>query len=130
MFTAPSIPKISIYDYLMRIQKYSNIEKNTLIVSLVYIDRFCELNNLTLTYFNIHRILFVSILVSIEYNEDKFYEKKYYAEIAGISLNELNKLESIFLEMCQFKLFVSVDLFEKYSRYLNSFNKKDLISLE
>ena len=128
LFTSSSIPNISIYDYLIRIQRYSIMEKNTLILSLIFIDRLCEYNNIILTYNNVHRILFVSIVIAIKYNEDKFYDNKYYAEIGGISLNELNKLENLFLEMCQFKLYVSSDVFEKYSKYLNSFEKIDNIS--
>ena len=128
LFTSSSIPNISIYDYLIRIQRYSIMEKNTLILSLIFIDRLCEYNNIILTYNNVHRILFVSIVIAIKYNEDKFYDNKYYAQIGGISLNELNKLENLFLEMCQYKLYVSVEVFEKYSKYLNSFEKIDNIS--
>ena len=44
LFTSSSIPNISIYDYLIRIQRYSIMEKNTLILSLIFIDRLCEYN--------------------------------------------------------------------------------------
>ena len=123
IFSANTVPNISIYDYLIRIQTYSNIEKNTLILSLIYIDRLCELGHLTLTYYNIHRIIFSSILTAIKYNEDCFYDNKYYSEIAGVKLKELNIMENIFVEMCQFKFYVSFEIFEKYSQYLNSFEK-------
>ena len=36
-FSTNKEPKISVYDYLVRIQTYSHIEKNTLIISLIYI---------------------------------------------------------------------------------------------
>ena len=123
IFSSTTVTNISIYDYLIRIQTYSNIEKNTLILSLIYIDRLCELGHLTLTYYNIHRIIFSSILTAIKYNEDCFYDNKYYSEIAGVKLKELNIMENIFVEMCQFKLYVSFEIFEKYSQYLNSFEK-------
>ena len=86
IFSASSVPGISIIDYLERIQTYSNLEKSTLISSLIFIDRFCELSKTTLTYYNIHRILFASIIIAIKYNEDSFYDNKYYAEIAGITI--------------------------------------------
>ena len=120
IFNAESIPKISIYDYLIRIQTYSFIEKSTLIISLIYIDRICNINHLTLTSYNIHRILFSSILVAIKYNEDKFYDNNYYSEIAGVDLKELNAMENTFVEMCHFKLYISKEIFEKYNEYLNS----------
>ena len=37
-FSEKTIPNILIYDYLKRIQEYSFIERNTLILSLIYID--------------------------------------------------------------------------------------------
>ena len=120
VFSANSIPKISIYDYLIRIQTYACIDKNTLIISLIYIDRICEIGHITLTYYNIHRVLFTSIIIAIKYNEDSFYDNKYYSEIAGVKLNELNILENTFVQKCNFKFYISDDIFEKYSRYLNS----------
>ena len=120
VFSANTVPSISIEDYLIRIQKYANMEKNTLIVSLIFIDRLCKINNLTLTYNNIHRILFTSILLSIKYNEDNFYDNKYYAEIAGVKSQELKSLEYNFINMINFHFFVNDEIFEKYRIYLNN----------
>ena len=118
-FSSYSIPNITIYEYLIRIQKYTLIEKNTLILSLIYIDRICQLNKIVLTYYNIHRILFASILIAIKYNEDEFYENKFYAEIAGIKVTELIIIEYNFFCMCDFNLYVNDDIFINYSRFLN-----------
>ena len=126
VFSANLIPNISIEDYLIRIQMYSNIEKSTLIISLILIDRLCQLSNLTLTYHNIHRIIFSAILISIKYNEDTYYDNKYYSEIAGVTLKELKILEYSFLSMVHFKLFIQEELYDKYIQYLDNidFDKK------
>ena len=79
VFSSNNIPSISIENYLKRIQTYSNIEKSTLILSLIYIDRLCKIGNLTLTCHGVHRILFTAILISIKYNEDNFYDNNYYS---------------------------------------------------
>ena len=114
-------PKISIYEYVSRIQKYCAIEKNIIILGLIYIDRICDINRLRLTNYNIHRILFISILIALKYNEDSIYSNKYYSEVAGVSLKELNSMESSFLELLDFKLFVSEEEFKKYNFYLENF---------
>ena len=126
VFSANLIPNISIEDYLIRIQMYSNIEKSTLIISLILIDRLCQISNLTLTYHNIHRIIFSAILISIKYNEDTYYDNKYYSEIAGVTLKELKILEYSFLSMVHFKLFIQEELYDKYIQYLDNidFDKK------
>lgn len=123
VFSANSIPKISIKDYLIRIQTYTEIEKSTLILSLVYIDRLCELTDLVLTYYNIHRILFAAVLMAIKYNEDVFYDNLYYAEIAGVKFKELKQIEFTFVQMTDFKLYISPEKFIQYQNYLENFEK-------
>ena len=120
IFSSRIIPKISIKDYLTRIHTYTHIEKNTLILSLIYIDRLCKISKLTLTCYNIHRILFTSILISIKYNEDTFYDNKYYSEIAGVSLKELNNFEYTFVSLIHFLLYVKDETFKNYETYLNN----------
>jgi hypothetical protein len=122
-FSSKTIPKISLKDYLIRIQNYANMEKNTLIMSLIYIDRLCKIANLTLTYYNIHRILFTAVLLSIKFNEDCFFENKFYAQIAGIKEKELKSLEYNFSIMINFRFFVVKEIFEQYRTYLDNFEQ-------
>ena len=123
VFSANLIPNISIEDYLIRIQTYSNIEKSTLIISLIFIDKLCHTADVTLTHYNIHRILFTAILISIKYNEDSFFDNKYYSEIAGVKIKELKLLEYTFISMVNFKFFVHTELYEKYRSYLENFEQ-------
>ena len=123
-FNSYSTPNISLYEYLNRIQKYSLIEKNTFISALVYIDRFCKKSKIMLTYYNIYRVIFAAILISIKFNEDKFFDYEYYSKIAGIKKAELKKIELNFFCMCDFNIFISEDTFEKYSKCLKSTYEK------
>ena len=123
IFSANSVPNISIKDYLIRIQTYSGIEKSTLILSLIQIDHICKKADLILTYFNIHRILFGAVLISIKFNEDSYYDNKFYSEIAGVKLKELKMIEYTFLELNDFNVFVNGKEYEQYRQYLEEFNK-------
>ena len=122
IFSAKSVPGISINDYLIRIQMYSNIEKSTLILTLIQIDHICKKANLVLTYYNIHRLLFGAILISIKYNEDSYYDNKFYSEIAGVNLKELKMIEYSVLELSDFNVFVHDEEYEQYKQYLEEFN--------
>ena len=115
------IPKVSIKNYLIRIQILSNIERSTLIKSLIYIDRFCNKTKIMLTHYNIHRILFSSILIAIKYNEDNFYDNRYYSRISGVKLKELKALEYNFIKMLDCELYVNKELYDKYEVYLKNF---------
>ena len=58
----------------------------------MYIDRFCEISSLLLTPYNIHRIIFVSLLLAIKFNEDICFGFYFYAKIGGVPICELKKL--------------------------------------
>ena len=120
-----STPDISIHDYIVRIAKYTEINPSTLILSLIYIDRFCDYNNIALTNYNIHRIFFSSILVSIKFNEDNVFKLKYYANVAGLTVHELRKLEYYFYKNINGMLYVDKVQFEKYQNYLLHYFVKD-----
>ena len=119
IFSHGRVPKIPLFDYLLRIQKYTRIDNSTIIMALIYIDRVCIRKGLTLTNYNIHRLLFTSILISIKFNEDIIYDNLLYSKIGGVPVEELNKLEHEFLKMIGFSLFVSEEVYKKYYTYLH-----------
>ena len=123
VFSANTVPNISIKDYLIRIQTYSCIEKSTLILSLILIDHTCKKSDLVLTYYNIHRVLFGSVLIAIKSNEDSYYDNKFYSEIAGVKLKELKLIEYTFLELSDFNVCVNEKEYNQYQQYLEDFNK-------
>ena len=117
IFTCTIIPNISIYDSLKRIVKYTNVEQSTLIIALIYIDRICQ-NNYFINEHNIHKLLFTSILIAIKYNEDDFYKNEYYAQIAGVGVKELFRMEEEFLALISFTLYINEKVFELYKKGL------------
>lgn len=118
-FSAKTIPNISLKDYLTRIQIYSEVENTTLILSLILIDKMCRKTGIVLTPYNIHRILFTSVLISIKFNEDSYFDNTFYSQIAGVKPNELKLLEYTFLEFNDFNVFVKDNEFDQYEKYLN-----------
>ena len=123
IFSSPHIPNITISDYLSRIQIYSRMEKSTLILSLIQIDHICKKANLFLTYFNIHRLLFGAVLISIKFNEDTYYDNLYYSEIAGVKLKELKMIEYTFMELSNFNVFVDHKEYEQYQKHLEKYDE-------
>ncbi len=65
--------------------------------------------------------MLTSMIISIKYNEDDCYSNNYYSKVAGISLQELNYLESEFLRLIKFDLFVDEANFYKYKGYLKPY---------
>ena len=115
-FTFKMKPGISLLDYLRRILKYLKIEYSTLIIAMIYIDRICK-EKVFLNEFNIHRITLISIYMAYTYNEDCIYDNKYLALVSGLSKSDMVLLEEDFLDLIEFKLFVSEEIFEEYKKY-------------
>ena len=121
-FLSKKIPSISIEKYLVRLVSHSKMEISTLILILIYIDKICKNNKFRLNFFNIHKFIVTSMLVSIKYNEDDFFSNSFYAKVGGVSITELNYLEYEFLSLIDFDLYVDDDLYSKYSNYILSVN--------
>ena len=63
-------------------------------------------------------MLLASILVSIKFNEDDYYENSFYAKVGGIKLQEINNLESTFLNDLEFEIFIKPEIFENYKSHI------------
>ena len=115
-FTYKKKPGISLLDYLRRIIKYTKIEFSTLILSMIYIDRICK-EKVFLNEFNVHRIMFISIVMAYSYNEDIIFDNEYLALVSGVSLKEMISLEHSFLDLLEFKFYVDEKIFEQYKQF-------------
>ena len=118
IFESINIPDISIYDYIIRIISYSNCDENILISSLVYFDQIGKIKKIT--YSNVYKILFTSILLSLKYHEDEIYNNGYYSEIAGVSKRELKQMEYEYFVLLNFNLHIKQELFECFKNALEN----------
>ena len=111
---------ISIEDFINLIYKSTKMSISTLILSIIYIDKYCESNKYILSLKNVHRLLIASCLLRIKFNEDSI-STKYYSKIVGTNDYDLNNLELYFYIKLQFSLFVEDDYYQKYFDYLSKF---------
>ena len=121
-FLSKKIPSISIFDFLERIVKYTKMQDSTLMLILIYIDRFCEMNYINLNFFNIHKLIIASMIVAIKYNEDNILKNEFYAKVGGVSKKEIDILEYEFLSLIEFSLYVDEETFQQYDRFVENIN--------
>ena len=93
IFTSHEVPNITLSKYLERMKKYMKLEDNSIILGLIYLDRFCRKTKIILTDYNTHRLLFISILTAVKYQEDKFYKNTFYCQVCGVQIGILNQIE-------------------------------------
>jgi hypothetical protein len=123
-FSTVSPPKVTIQYFFKRIQKYSKIEKSTLIIILIYADRMCTTSGIILNPHNIHRIILGCLLLAIKYNEDVYFTNEHYAKVGGIPIQELNQLEYFSIQLLNFNLYISEDIYQKYLKYITNYSSE------
>ena len=122
IFYLDQIPPISLEDYIRHLVKYTSMNISTLILSIIYIDQFCEKFKYVLSLNNIYRLLLISVFISLKFNEDIMVDAKTYSNIAGVSLEDLKMLE---LQMCtalNFEFFVKSEYYQQYFAYFSKYS--------
>ena len=90
---------------------------STLILSVIYIDQFCEKNKYILSLNNIYRLILISVFISLKYNEDIMIDTKSYAYVAGVSVEDLKMLEYQMCAALDFEFYVKSDYYQQYFVY-------------
>jgi hypothetical protein len=129
-FKGSNVPSISIRSYLMRIVKYINrfsFERENefspvcagfvnVLCGLVLLERLTKVAKLELNDWTVHRALIACILVAHKFLLDDYASNKDFALVGGISLKEMNKLESDVCEALQFEVGLEESEFLTMSR--------------
>ena len=118
-FQSSCIPNITILNYLHKLVTKFKCSKECIIISFVYIDKLLKYNQtFVITSLNIHRIILISIIISLKIHDDFHYTNAIYASMGGISNSECNKLEILFLKLINWDLFVPHTIYYKYFNFL------------
>lgn len=125
LFFQSFIPKISLNEYIKTLVKQTNMEISTLILAVIYIDRFCYKNKYTITQNNIIRILLTTCLLSLKFNQDSIITNEAYSKIACISVQDLKNLELHMYLKLKFSLMVQDSLYRKYYNFFKSISSQD-----
>ena len=122
-FQGIKVPKIQVHEYILRLSYYFKFEKSTIIIAIIYMDRFCLKNQVKIKYQNFYRLFLTAIVLAIKYNEDVLFKNLVYSRIGGVSIKNLNNLEALFCEKIDYLLYVSYKEYDCYLRHLNGFSQ-------
>lgn len=118
-FVGKSIPDMPLQAYLDRCKKYFRCTPAAMVLSVVYIDRITSRDTqLLLHSLNVHRLFATALVLACKYLEDQVFSNKFYAQVAGVSVGELNQFELQFVSQLEFELNVSPEKFEEYLEQL------------
>ena len=111
----------SIAEYLARWKKYSQAGDAVLIQAVIYLDRICSAASIGVTGLNVHNLLLVSLVLASKWTLDRPFSNTFYAAVGGVTVSQLKSLEVAAINHMDFKLHISVRL---YNTYLSEFKKQ------
>eukprot|EP01065_Artemidia_motanka_P042964 TRINITY_DN5860_c0_g1_i1.p1 TRINITY_DN5860_c0_g1~~TRINITY_DN5860_c0_g1_i1.p1 ORF type:complete len:218 (+),score=38.65 TRINITY_DN5860_c0_g1_i1:347-1000(+) len=114
VFDATSPPPVSLSDFLVRLCKHAHCSPQVWVCTLVNADRMLQKSRLAFTPLNVHRLFLSSFVVTAKFLDDISYGNKWYSDVAGISVQELNILEMCFLKKIDFNLCTKQEQVDRY----------------
>ncbi|GIX64554.1 cyclin2 related protein [Babesia caballi] len=114
-FNSMVAPPISVSDYVARIARHVRCSNECFVLALVYIERITRMHdNFVVSILNVHRLVITAVMLAAKFSDDVYYSNKFYAQVGGVSVSEINLLEAQFLRMLNFQLYVSTIEYESY----------------
>ena len=105
----------TIFDFMADIIILTKMEKEVIVLSLIYIERLIYNTGLLLTSRNWRRILLTSMIVASKIWDDNSFENGHFSQVfANLGISEINTLERIFLELINYKVYVKQSEYFKY----------------
>eukprot|EP00759_Apiculatamorpha_spiralis_P030304 PhF_6_TR32116/c5_g1_i3/m.47521 len=118
-FFSQSVPPIPLTDYVIRLARYTGGHVEAFGAAVVLLDRVVARHRATdcptyrLTRQNAHRYVAAAVLLALKLTEDIPITNKYYAQVSGLALSEVNRLEVTLLNALQWNTHVNPEDYDK-----------------
>lgn len=100
--------EISIYNFMKNVLIRSRMEKEVSVICLVYIEKLVEKTGLKIEANNWKRVLLIAMILASKVWDDESFENKHFASVlTQFPIKEINEMESAFLTMIDFEVFVT-----------------------
>jgi len=116
-----------IYEYIRVIFQYHKMDVECAVMSLIYIERFLEITNITMDASNWRRIILAAIIVSDKVWEEHAVWTQDFLHVFNdfITVQDLNYLELQFLGLVRYHLAITASTYATYYFELRGFSKEE-----
>lgn len=98
-----------------------------IIVTLIYLEKVMINGGIEIRYCNWKPLLFTAILLASKFWEDiNFWNVDYVDQLNLYPLKSINRMESEFVSLCEYNLFVSAALYTQYYVAVREYNNKQI----
>jgi hypothetical protein len=127
VFDSVAIPGVDLSSYVGRICQFARCTSDVLVVALIFLDRITNSGLVLLTARNVHRLVLLSILTANKCLEDIRMSNAEYAIVGNVPVEDLFRLEVLYLFFIRFELFVKADEFASFREKLMGFASSFLV---
>ena len=114
---------LDLENFILKFAKKFKFNDNILILALMNIDKILE-NDFIITENNVKNLFYISMVEVQKFYEDEPFKNSDYAYMGGISTNVLCQMEIEFLDLIDYKLFVSDNHYFNYKKDLYLYYKE------
>lgn len=124
----PKTPE-SFRKFISQILSSTRLPRTTILLGMNYFAKRINMmnmingNKVTLSEGHIWRLLTVALLLGSKFLDDNTFQNRSWADVSGIPVRELNKLEREWMESIHWRMFVNLDLSEDYQAWINSWSE-------
>lgn len=101
--------------FMRKIFDKMQLATECIIVTLIYLEKIMINGGIEMRFCNWKPLLFTGILLASKFWEDiNFWNVDYVDTLGLYNLKSINRMESEFVSLCEYNLFVSADMYTQY----------------
>ena len=121
-FSIGKVPQLSLQEYMIRLAGYINIwykqcggletrGVRTILMSIIYITRITN-DEYVLCRYNVHRLVMIACMLATKFEEDDCFDNTFWSKVGGVTLKEVNKMESDFCNLIDYRFLVPKESYD------------------
>lgn len=119
---ADAVPSIGFVKWVTTILSTTQVGRNVVLLALMFIHRLKKFNpSVSGKRGSEFRLLTIALMLGNKFLDDNTYTNKTWAEVSGISVNEIHIMEVEFLSNMRYELYASSQQWKEWKFKLNRF---------
>lgn len=104
-----------VLSFMRKIIDTMALANECILVSLIYLEKIMTTSKIEIRFANWRPLLFTSILLASKFWEDIcFWNADYSDTLNFYPLKSINRMESEFISLCDYNIYVSAELYANY----------------
>ena len=108
-----------VFVFLNKVQKFARCSDSTYVVAFIYLEKvYGKILPVISSIRDAYQLILALFIIAMKYNDDRYVDNEDFADVGGISLNELNLKEIYILTILEFSVHIMTDEYERYNKKL------------